>query len=550
MKEYSTNLHPRREFLRLATLTGAAALTGNAPAATAQPTASPATTEQTASSQTADKYEGNDKMEFLRVSGNRIVDAKGKKVRLRGTCPGGWMNMEDFINGHPGAEHTLRAQMAEVLGPAKAQFFFERMLDYFFNEDDVIFLRKIGANVVRIPLNYRHFEDDAAPFKYKEAGFARLEEVLRHCETHGLYVILDLHSAQGWQNVHWHSDNASRISLFWEVQYYQDRYIALWQEFARRYKNRPVVAGYDVLNEPCSNNSYGDYPWNTYSNFKPNWERMNSLYRRLVNEIRKIDSRHIIFLEGDNYAKEFSGLEKPFDDNLVYSSHNYTAPGFGPGRYPGEIHSRSAAANGPEAWDLNRQKSNFLEAEGTKFTQQHDVPLWVGEFGSVYNGPSDENADRLRVLDDQIGIFERNEAHWTTWNYKDVGVMGMLTLDPSSPYMERIRGLLQKKAALGTDDWMSWLPPTPIKDATAQLADQILQSVGDPHLDERLNARCVKQTLLCFYAGTLMQPLYASLFKRLSENELDLLLSSFSAKKCVPNQGLVEVLGKYMAAPA
>jgi hypothetical protein len=128
--------------------------------------------------------------------------------------------------------------------------------------------------------------------------------------------------------------------------------------------------------------------------------------------------------------------------------------------------------------------------------------------------------------------------------------MGMLTLDPSSPYMERIRGLLQKKAALGTDDWMSWLPPTPIKDATAQLADQILQSVGDPHLDERLNARCVKQTLLCFYAGTLMQPLYASLFKRLSENELDLLLSSFSAKKCVPNQGLVEVLGKYMAAPA
>ena len=157
-------------------------------------------------------------MEFLRVSGRHIVNAKGKQVRLRGTCPGGWMNMEDFINGHPGAEHTLRAQMAEVLGPARAQFFFERMLDYFFNEDDVIFLRKAGASVVRIPLNYRHFEDDAAPFKYIEAGFARLDKVLSHCERHGLYVILDLHSAQGWQNVHWHSDNASRISLFWRLR--------------------------------------------------------------------------------------------------------------------------------------------------------------------------------------------------------------------------------------------------------------------------------------------------------------------------------------------
>ena len=170
MTRNATNLHPRREFLKLATLTGAAALTGKAASAA---------TEQTASSHSADRdtvdtHAGNDKMEFLRVSGTHIVNASGKKVRLRGTCPGGWMNMEDFINGHPGAEHTLRAQMADVLGPAKAQFFFDRLLDYFFNEDDVIFLRKAGAAVVRIPLNYRHFEDDAAPFKYKEAGFARL----------------------------------------------------------------------------------------------------------------------------------------------------------------------------------------------------------------------------------------------------------------------------------------------------------------------------------------------------------------------------------------
>jgi hypothetical protein len=541
MTRKTTNLQPRREFLRLAAFTGAAALTGKGGAA--EP-------EQAPSPQAADRYEGDDKMEFLRVSGRSIVDAKGKKVRLRGTCPGGWMNMEDFINGHPGAEHTLRAQMTEVLGPARAQFFFERMLDYFFNEDDVVFLRRVGATVVRIPLNYRHFEDDAAPFRYKEAGFARLEQVLRHCERHGLYVILDLHSAQGWQNVHWHSDNASRISLFWEVASYQDRYIALWQEFARRYKNRAVIAGYDVLNEPCSNNDLGDYPWNIYSNYKPNWDRMNSVYRRLVSEIRKIDSRHIIFLEGDNYAHQFSGLEKPFDDNLAYSSHNYTVPGFGPGRYPGAIQPRSAAANGPEAWDLERQERFFLDAEGTRFAQQHNVPLWVGEFGSVYNGPSDENGDRLRAMDDQIGIFEHNEAHWTTWNYKDVGVMGMLTLDRASPYIERISDLLRKKAALGTDDWMSWLPPTAIKDATAQLAYQILQVVGNPQLDSRLNARCVKQTLLCFYTGTLMQPLYASLFKGLSENELDLILSSFSAKRCVPNHGLVDILSKHMAKPA
>lgn len=542
MTKRATGLQLRRDFLKLAAFTGAAALTGSSETSAA---------EQTARPPAMDGHEGNNKMEFLRVSGRHIVDGKGNKVRLRGTCPGGWMNMEDFINGHPGAEHTFRAQMADVLGAGKAQFFFDRLLDHFFNEDDVVFLRKAGATVARIPLNYRHFEDDAAPFKYKEAGFARLDKVLRDCEKHGLYVILDLHSAQGWQNVHWHSDNASRISLLWEVTPYQDRFVALWQEFARRYKNRAVVAGYDLLNEPCSNNDLGDYPWNIYSNYKPNWERMNTVFRRVVTEIRKIDSRHIIFLEGDNYAKLFSGFEKPFDDNLAYSSHNYTVPGFGPGRYPGAIHPRSASSsNGAEEWDLAKQERFFLDAEGTKFTQQHNVPLWVGEFGAIYNGPPDENSDRLRAMDDQIGIFERNEAHWTTWNYKDVGVMGMLTLDPASPYMERIGDLLRKKAALGTDDWMSWLPPTPVKDATGQLAEQIRQVVGDPQLDARLNIRCMTQTLLCFYTGTLMQPLYASLFKGLSENELDHVLSSFSATKCIPNQGLVDVLSKHMAKPA
>jgi hypothetical protein len=126
----------------------------------------------------------------------------------------------------------------------------------------------------------------------------------------------------------------------------------------------------------------------------------------------------------------------------------------------------------------------------------------------------------------------------------------MLTLNPASPYMEHIKDILQKKRALGTDDWMSWLPPTPVKDATAQLAAQILQVVADPQLDARLNGRCLTQTVLCFYTGTLMQPLYASLFKGLSENELDHLLASFSAKQCIPNQGLVDILSKHMAKSA
>jgi len=96
------------------------------------------------------------------------------------------MNMENFVNGYPGAEHALRAIMAEVLGSSKAQFFFKRMLDYFLAEEDIAFIKGCGANVVRLPLNYRHFESDLRPFEYLETGFSRLDQVLKWCEKYNL----------------------------------------------------------------------------------------------------------------------------------------------------------------------------------------------------------------------------------------------------------------------------------------------------------------------------------------------------------------------------
>ena len=173
---------------------------------------------------------------MLQVKQNQIVDEQGTEIRLRGTCIGGWMNMENFINGYPGDEHGLRAAMAEILGPGKAQFFFDRWLDYFLAEEDIAFIKSCGANVVRLPLNYRHFEQDGEPFKYLELGFERLDQVVQWCAKHRLYAILDLHSVQGWQNNDWHCDNSSRHSYFWQHPHFQDRFVALWEEFARRYK--------------------------------------------------------------------------------------------------------------------------------------------------------------------------------------------------------------------------------------------------------------------------------------------------------------------------
>jgi aryl-phospho-beta-D-glucosidase BglC (GH1 family) len=475
---------------------------------------------------------------MLSVRGDEIVDASGTVVRLRGTCIGGWMNMEDFIAGYPGSEHGLRATMAEVLGESKARFFFESFLDHFFAEEDVAFIKSLGATAIRLPLNYRHFEDDMAPFVYRDDGFRRLDQALEWCARHGLYAILDLHAVQGWQNSDWHSDNANRQALLWHHRTFQDRFVALWEEFARRYRGNSTIAGYNVMNEPASNSPRGRFS----DAYRPAWNTINALYRRVVDAIRAIDADHIIFLEGDYYSRLFSQLDAPFAPNLVYSSHNYNTAGFGPGRYPDK--------DDDTGWGRAYQERTLEAQEGTQFALTHRVPLWIGEFGAVYNGPPAERADRLRAMADQLDVFEGIGAHWTTWTYKDVGVMGIVELDPDSEYLRRLAPVLEAKRELASDFWMRWLPSTPAKQAVRDLARLIEHTIGDPDIDPIANEKYLNQAALAGYAATLMQPTYCKRFAGLSEVEMDRLLQSFAFANCRPHAALVDVLRERLALPA
>lgn len=86
--------------------------------------------------------------------------------------------MENFITGYPGHESQHRAAMREVLGPEKCEFFFDKFLEYFFTEADAKFFKAQGLNCVRLPFNYRHFEDDMNPRVLKESGFKHLDRVV------------------------------------------------------------------------------------------------------------------------------------------------------------------------------------------------------------------------------------------------------------------------------------------------------------------------------------------------------------------------------------
>jgi len=364
----------------------------------------------------------------LRVDGTRIVSGD-TPVILRGFGLGGWMNMENFITGYAGSESQQRRALRRVLGDEGYERFFDRFLREFFTEADAAYLASLGLNSLRIPFNYRHFESDADPFAIKEEGFALLDRVVEACAGHGIYTILDLHAVPGAQNQHWHSDNPTQWAHFWTQRQFQDRVVNLWERIAEHYRGNPWVAGYNPVNEPAD--AHGD--------------AIGPFYRRLEAAIRAVDPDHILFLDGNRYSTQFDQLGDPLP-NTVYTAHDYALPGFvDGGPYPGV--SRG------EYVDRDRVEETFLQR--TAYMRETGTPIWVGEFGPVYTGDPARDEQRYQLLQDQLEIYDRYDASWALWTYKDIGLQGVVTVDPESDYLRRIAPVLEKKARLGVDSWGS-----------------------------------------------------------------------------------------------
>lgn len=211
---------------------------------------------------------------FLRAKGNTVIDSSGNQVFLKG------LNLE-FKD-------------------------FKAVL----NEKDIMRISDMGANSVRLVLDYRDLE--TSPYEYSGKGFALLDKILGWCERHGIFVILDLHLAPGIQNPHDFVVHREKRYFFWETPSFQERFYAVWDEIARRYADRRIIAGYDLLNEgtPPSLNEYRRV--------------MNSAAYR----IRGRDPHHMLIVQEailSDWAKELVLIE---DGNVLYSVHFFYPPQF------------------------------------------------------------------------------------------------------------------------------------------------------------------------------------------------------------------------------
>ena len=324
--------------------------------------------------------------------GPYLKDDTSNNFILKGINLGGWMLQEPYMFEFTGAadsQHEFKEKLVEFIGQENTDAFYNLWLENFITQADIDALASYGFNSVRLPMHYNLFtlpieqEPVSGQNTWIDTGFNLVDNLLDWCEQNNMYLILDLHAAPGGQGFGSDiNDYNSNLPSLWESDENKNKTTALWGRLADRYKDEPWIGGYDLLNE-----THWDLGENELRNF----------YIDVTQEIRQYDQNHVIFIEGNGYANDFSGLTPPWDDNMAYSFHKY--------------------------WSYN----DSLEWV-TWMRNQYSVPLWMGEAG--------ENSNQW--FTEAIKVFEENYIGWAFWPLKKIESISAIYAISSNPNYESL----------------------------------------------------------------------------------------------------------------
>ena len=341
----------------------------------------------------------SERRDILRVSGKYIVDHTGEPFQLKGMGLGGWMVQEGYMlqmESLANPQHEIKNRIEELIGSQDTDMFFQAWRDNHVRRMDITSLASWGFNSVRLPMHYNLFtlpiEDEPVPGNntWIETGFELIDQLIEWCrQLHDdddmiMYIILDLHAAPGGQGKDAAiSDYDNTKPSLWESSANRDKTVALWRRIAERYANESLIAGYDLINEPN---------WDLDGNVL-----LAQLYQEITVAIREVDKNHILFIEGNWFANDFTGLmTPPWDDNMVYSPHKY--------------------------WTFNDQASIQWVLD---LRDQYEIPIYFGETG--------ENSNTW--FKEAIELFAEHEIGWAWWPMKKVdSIAGPLSVPKTGEY--------------------------------------------------------------------------------------------------------------------
>ncbi len=226
-----------------------------------------------------------------------------------------------------------------------------------------------------------------------------LDLVLDACEKFGIKVVIDMHSPPGGRYEN------SDLAIFHEPLY-QDKFVALWEQMARRYRGHPAIWAYDLINEPVQNKPS--------PSGVPDWLGTQV---RAARAIRAIDPNRAIVIAAAKWdsADGFRDLDTVDVPNVIYQTHMYFPHAFTHQGVSNAVTGISFPGKINGQWcDKNTLRDHLKPVR--EFQLAYNVHIYAGEFSAIRWAPGDSAYQYLKAA---IELFEEYGWDWSYHAYRE-----------------------------------------------------------------------------------------------------------------------------------
>ncbi|MFA5171871.1 MAG: cellulase family glycosylhydrolase [Sulfuriferula sp.] len=251
-------------------------------------------------------------------------------------------------------------------------------------------LAAMNVNLIRLFLNLERC-GDCTTYTIPPDKLAQIDQAVLLAEEKHIYIILTI------------IPEPPKDAKYWSDTELQTSIIDIWTQLAKRYKGRPSMGGFDLINEPsppgrleAASSSYVEFAG------------------KIIKAIRTIDPQRMIVFEpaprgNANYG--FKALSGPLPyNNVLYSLHFYQPLEL---THQGIYGIPLGMTYPNDSWNKEQLSKQLDQAR--KFKAKYNVPIYAGEFSCARYAP---NNSAYLWNKDVTALFEAEGWSWTFHSFR------------------------------------------------------------------------------------------------------------------------------------
>jgi endoglucanase len=269
-----------------------------------------------------------------------------------------------------------------------------------------------GFRHVRLPVRWSAHAARDAQARIDPAFMQRVDAVVARLLDQGFTVVLNMHHYRQLDG-----DRLDNGEFAVDRDVVQVRFLAMWRQIAAHFADRSSRLWFELYNEPHGDQSAAAW---------------NSLASRALRSVRESNPERIVVIGPVrwNSADALDQLSLPADAQLVATVHDYQPFDF--------THQQAewagaevARKRGVHCCDAEQRRKLVRPLDiAQQWAARHDVPMWLGEFGSYAGPPASPNDMTSRAEYTRL-VREAAEQRGLTWAYWELD-SGFGVYDPQA----------------------------------------------------------------------------------------------------------------------